>query len=151
MVLRDNGEVESKDERSKEDSMEEGMDAPTKGELLVARRSLNVLTMAEDQAQREHLFHTSFLVKDKTCFKRNLKKCTFCTDNLVFLGFVVSADGIKVDEEMVKEIQEWPSPKNVSEVRSFHDLAGFYLQFVKDFSTTTAPLMEVFKKYVGFK
>jgi hypothetical protein len=56
----------------------------------------------------------------------NLKKCTFCTDNLVFLGFVVSADGIKVDEEKVKAIREWPNPKNVSEVRSFHGLAGFY-------------------------
>ncbi|CAA7037680.1 unnamed protein product [Microthlaspi erraticum] len=29
----------------------------------------------------------------------NLTKCTFCTDNLVFLDFVVSADGVKVDEE----------------------------------------------------
>ncbi|PKI61144.1 hypothetical protein CRG98_018464 [Punica granatum] len=36
----------------------------------------------------------------------NLKKCTFCTDKLVFLGFVVSAQGIQVDEERVRAIQE---------------------------------------------
>jgi hypothetical protein len=40
----------------------------------------------------------------------NLKKCTFCMDKLVFLGFVVSKRGIEVDEEKVKAIQEWPTP-----------------------------------------
>ena len=34
----------------------------------------------------------------------NVKKCTFCTDKLVFLGFVVSAEGIQVDEEKVRAI-----------------------------------------------
>ncbi|WZY86898.1 hypothetical protein YC2023_033282 [Brassica napus] len=81
----------------------------------------------------------------------NLKKCTFGTDHLVFLGFVVSADGVKVDQEKVKAIQEWPIPKTISEVRSFHGLAGFYRRFVKDFSTIAAPLTEVIKKEVGFK
>ncbi|XP_031393015.1 uncharacterized protein LOC116204832, partial [Punica granatum] len=44
----------------------------------------------------------------------NMKKRTFCTDKLVFLGFVVSAQGIQVDEEKVRAIQEWPSPTSVS-------------------------------------
>ncbi|PIK38261.1 hypothetical protein BSL78_24898 [Apostichopus japonicus] len=40
----------------------------------------------------------------------NLKKCTFCTDQVVFLGFVVSSQGLKVDEEKIKAIQDWPTP-----------------------------------------
>jgi hypothetical protein len=36
----------------------------------------------------------------------NLAKCTFCTDNLVFLGFVVSGQGVEVDEEKIKAIRE---------------------------------------------
>ena len=67
MVHRDNGEVESKDESAEEDSMEEDVESPGRGELLVARRSLSVLTKAEEQGQRENLFHTRCLVKDKVC------------------------------------------------------------------------------------
>jgi len=46
----------------------------------------------------------------------NISKCTFCTDRVVFLGFVVAADGIQVDEEKIKAIKDCPSPKNVSQV-----------------------------------
>ena len=80
-----------------------------------------------------------------------LKNVFFCKDHVVFLGFVVSSKGVQVDEEKVKAIQEWPTPKSVTEVRSFHGLASFYRRFVKDFSTLAAPLNEVIKKNVVFK
>ena len=101
----------------------------------------------------DHVSHLNSVldVHRKEKLYANLKKCTFCTDKLVFLGFVVSGKGIEVDEEKIKAIQEWPTPSSVGNVRSFHGLASFYRRFVKDFSTIVAPLTEVIKKNVAFK
>jgi hypothetical protein len=43
----------------------------------------------------------------------NLKKCTFLTDKLLFLGFIVGTEGIQVDEEKVRAIREWPKTTTV--------------------------------------
>jgi len=55
----------------------------------------------------------------------NREKCTFCTNQVVFLGFLVGSKGVQINEEKVKGIRDWPTPKNVSGVRSFHELTSF--------------------------
>ena len=80
----------------------------------------------------------------------NLKKCTFCTDELVFLGFVVSKHGVEVDESKIEAIKKWTTPMNISQIRSFLGLAGFYRRFLKDFSSIAASLNDLTKKGVEF-
>lgn len=59
-------------------------------------------------------------------FYANLKKCSFFTNEVIFLGFVVSFEGVSADPQKIKAIVEWPEPKNIHEARSFHGLAAFY-------------------------
>ena len=40
----------------------------------------------------------------KNTFYANIEKCTFCVDNIVFLGFVVGRNGVQVDPEKIKAI-----------------------------------------------
>ncbi|KAA3473476.1 reverse transcriptase [Gossypium australe] len=56
----------------------------------------------------------------------NFKKCSFCTNKVVFLGFVVSANGLEIDQEKTQAILDWPRPMTIYQVQSFHGLASVY-------------------------
>ena len=80
----------------------------------------------------------------------NSDKFTFCVDSVVFLGFIVNKNGVHVDPEKIKAIQEWPIPQNVGEVRSFYGLVSFYRRFVPNSSSIASSLNELVKKDAPF-
>ena len=80
-----------------------------------------------------------------------MEKCVFGMDHVIFLGFKINQHEVHVDQEKVMAIKDWPPPKNVSELKSFHGLASFYRRFVSNFSTIAAPVNELVKKGVVYK
>ena len=75
----------------------------------------------------------------------NLKKCSFSKKELVYLGFFLSPEGLKMDPEKVKSILEWPTPRSATEVRSFHGLVSFYRKFINNFSGICVPLIDIIR------
>ena len=48
-----------------------------------------------------------------------LSKCDFYRDRIQYLGHIISEQGISVDPENIEAIMNWPTPRNVTDVRCF--------------------------------
>jgi hypothetical protein len=62
------------------------------------------------------------------------------------LGFVILENELKMDPEKVEVIRNWPLPRSVFEVRSFHGLASFYMKFIRKFSGISIAMMDTMRK-----
>ena len=65
---------------------------------------------------------------------------------MAFLGCVISTKGVSVDPEKIEVMVTGKPPKNVSEVRRFLGLAGYYKKFIEGFSRIATPLTKLIRK-----
>ena len=91
------------------------------------------------QTLRQHQLYSKF------------NKCEFWLSRVGFLRHVVSADGIYVDSQKVKAVENWEQPTTVTEVRSFLGLAGYYRRFIEGFSKIAGPFHCLTRKGVKFE
>jgi hypothetical protein len=80
-----------------------------------------------------------------------LSKCSFFQRQIHYLDHIVLEEGITVDPEKIKSTEGWPTPRNVSEVRSFMGLAGYYRRSIEGFSKFVHPITSLQKKGVKFE
>jgi len=100
-----------------------------------------------------HLSRMEEVLKRLRSAKLKLKpnKCSLMQTEVQYLGHVVSADGVATDPAKVEAIKQWPVPTDVSEVRSFLGLAGYYRRFIPNFSGVAKPLHRLTSKQAGFR
>ena len=75
-----------------------------------------------------------------------VEKCEFGVETTNFLGFIVSPNGLQMDESKVQTIRDWPTPRKVKEVQSFLGFANFYRRFIANYSDMTVPLTRLTRK-----
>lgn len=76
----------------------------------------------------------------------NREKSNFCCREVKYLGYVLSSEGLKIDEEKISPILEYPAPKNLKQLRRFLGMAGWYSRFIEHFSEKKAPLTKLLSK-----
>jgi hypothetical protein len=86
----------------------------------------DILVYSNSEEEHEnHLRMVLKVLRDHQLYAK-LSKCSFYQKQIHYLGHIISRDGIEVDLEKVESIREWLVPKNVTEVRSFMGLEGYY-------------------------
>jgi len=83
-------------------------------------------------------------------FSTPKEKCKFHTSTVKYLGFIVSAKGIKPDPERLRPTQTMRAPTNAKEIRSFLGLINYYWKFVPSLHRLKAPFEALIKKDVPF-
>jgi hypothetical protein len=100
------------------------------------------------QTKEKHLNHLIQVCSTprKESLFANIKRCSFLTDRVVFIGFIVSCKRVSTDPQKFQMIIDWPEPKTIHEVCSFLRLATIYHRFIKGFNTIILPITDCLKR-----
>ena len=102
-------------------------------------------------SEEEHTGHVREVLERlrKAKLYVKLSKCEWHTDRTEYLGYVVSPEGVSIDPERVKTIQDWPLPASVRDIRVFVGFMNYYRRFIEGFSRIVLPLTTLTKKEPG--
>ncbi|GBG45518.1 hypothetical protein CBR_g78980, partial [Chara braunii] len=101
---------------------------------------------------QEHAQHLALVLQALRAnqYKINREKSSFGVPSVIYLGHVISGEGLAPEAMKVVVVQDWPRPANIRDVRSFLGLASYYRKIIKNFSAIAAPLTDLTKKDTSF-
>ena len=110
-------------------------------------------TIVYSKAFDEHLSHLEEIFSRliKAGLKLNPDKCIFAAEEVCYLGYIVSTDGIRPDPDKVKAINDIQFPKSPKEMLRFLGAANFYRDFIHKFSNIASPLYKMAQSKQKFK
>jgi hypothetical protein len=109
--------------------------------------------MIYSKSEEEHVQHLRVILqrlRDHQLYAK-FSKCAFWLKKVLFLGHVMSAEGIAVDPTKVKEVLDWKSPRSITQICSFLELTGYYRRFISNFSKIAKPMTQLLEKEAKFK
>jgi len=86
----------------------------------------NVIVGTETEEEHDEIMAEVIKRLEENDLYVKLEKCKWKVKEVGFLGVVIGPEGIKMEEEKVKEVLEWPTPKCVKDVQKFLGLANYY-------------------------
>ena len=100
------------------------------------------------KTMEEHIVHLRLIFKKiaEHQLRLNPDKCTFASDSVVYLGHVISSEGVSPDPDKTASIENFPRPRRLRDVRSFLGLTSFYRKFVKGYSKIAKAMNTLLKK-----
>ena len=82
----------------------------------------------------------------KAGLKLKASKSYLLQKEVIFLGHVVSGEGIKPSPTNVSKVVDWPTPKTAKQVKQFVAMASYYRRYVRNFASTARPMVDLTKK-----
>ena len=96
----------------------------------------------------EHVLHlkTVFDILKQNQLFAKMTKCSFAQPSVEYLGNIISGQGVATDPKKIQAIKDWPTPKNVTELRGVLGLTGYYRRYIRDYGLICRPLFQALKK-----
>ena len=101
--------------------------------VIVYLDDIFIYTKDKGQDHVEAVWWVLNLLQKNSLFT-NLKKCWFHQDEVRFLGYVVSAEKVQIEDERIEAVRNWPEPKSVKDIQVFLGFPNFYWRFIQGFS-----------------
>lgn len=92
-----------------------------------------------------HVEQTLEILRQHNFFAK-ASKCVFAQQELEYLGHIITPHRVQVDDHKIAAMVAWPRPTNISKLRGFLGLTGYYRKFVQSYGIIVRPLTNLLKK-----